>query len=403
MGRVQFLAVAALSTACGFREIDEPPCFAYVVASDSHSCARTTEGALYCWGNNQYGQLGTGDTEPRDRPTRIGADLFGNEVAGIYVPSGSGGSSTRTAFTCARLTDGSLWCWGANEYGQLGTGDSASRSLPHNVAPDRLNNDVHAASLGSGFTCVRQNDNSIFCWGANESGQLGTGDYERRLLPEQVDPEGLGTDVRYLATGASHACARKTDGTIWCWGSNQFGQLGTGDMQPRLTPFEIGREQFESTADVIAAGGLHTCATRTDAELFCWGANQYGQLGAGHTGSQTVPNPVDLEGLAGGVPLVSVGGQHTCAAKADGSLWCWGNNLAGQLGNGRTDNSSEPVQVDPAVMDGAISVIYAGGMHTCARNVDGSVWCWGDNQFGQLGIGHGAQSAIPEQVSDRCL
>lgn len=391
---------AVLLVSCtGFREVPiDDACFVYVVAGDSHTCGRKTDGSLWCWGDNQYGQLGTGDTDPHPKPVRV--DLLGDQVAGIYLPAGTGDISSRTAFSCARKTEGSLFCWGNNEYGQLGTGDANNRLQPTRV--ESLGGDVHAASLGSGFACARKNDNSIWCWGANESGQLGTGDTDHRDVPVEVDPTGLGDNVRYLSTGSAHVCARKTDGTVYCWGENGAGQLGVGDTDRRLLPTAVEATELMNNADVIVTGGAHSCAAKSDGSLFCWGANQYGQLGAGDLAPHLVPTRVALDGLAGGVPLLSAGGNHTCAGIADGTLECWGDNRAGQLGDQTKMNRKLPHAVVARELGMSIAVIYAGGSHTCARTNDGAVFCWGSNEYGQLGIGSGPSSNVPVVVAAAC-
>lgn len=403
-GGAKSAAIAAVIGlgSCGFREIpSEPACFEYVVASDTHSCGRKTDGTLWCWGNNQHGQLGTGDTASQVAPVRVDPEGLGSDVAGVYVPSGSGGISTRTAFTCARKTDGTLWCWGSNEYGQLGTGDRDARLRPTQVTG--LGTDVHAASLGGAFGCARKTDNTLWCWGANEAGQLGTGDKQDRLSPVEVDPSGLGASVRRFSTGAAHTCARRTDNTLYCWGANEAGQLGTGDTELAMSPTRVDTSSLGATADVVVTGAAHTCVTLSDTAIDCFGANQFGQLGLGADPSPRLhPERVDLPGFAGGVPMITAGGRHTCAGKTDGSLWCWGDNRAGQLGVGTRANSGVPVQVDAAGMGAQVAVVYAGGAHTCVRNIDNSVWCWGSNEYGQLGIGAGPGSEVPVQVAPSC-
>jgi alpha-tubulin suppressor-like RCC1 family protein len=395
------LVFTALLGACGFREVPlEPACFLYVVGSDSHSCARKSDGTLWCWGSNQYGQLGTGDTDPRYEPTEVHLDSLGSDVGGIYVPVGTGDVSSRTAFTCALKTDGTLWCWGNNEYGQLGTGDTRNRLTPVQVR--ELGADVHAASLGSGFACARKNDYSLWCWGANESGQLGTGDTDTRTKPTRADTGDLALAVRRLSIGTTHTCVRKTDNTLWCWGDNRSGQLGTGDTMTRLVPTQIDPLNM-TNIDVIVTGGAHSCAMRSDATLWCWGANQYGQLGLDDFMPRASPVQVDLASFAGGVPSVTAGGNHTCAAQTDGTLFCWGDNRAGQLGNGGAENSAVPVQVDISALGKDVYLVYAGGRHTCTRNNDSSLWCWGGNEYGQLGIGRSGPSArTPERVAPAC-
>lgn len=389
---------AASTGACGFREIPlEPACFVYVVASDTHTCARKTDGTLWCWGDNRYGQLGLGDVEPRALPAMV--EELGSEVAGIYLPVGSGVISTRTAFTCARKTDGTLWCWGNNENGQLGLGDTSNRLSPTRVTS--LGDDVHAAALGSAFGCARKTDSSILCWGANESGQLGLGDTTERSTPVEVDL-GPGPAARYLTTGVAHTCARMTDGTLRCWGNNAFGQLGTGDNEPHSLPVAIDTGGPPSGVDVVVAGGQHTCVTHTDSTLACFGDNRYGQLGTGDDAPRSSATPVPFPQLAGGIPLITAGGSHTCVGRTDGTVWCFGANASGQLGNGGTDNSSTPTEVTGELLAAGVAVVYAGGQHTCARTIDSALVCWGSNEYGQLGVGGGPGSPVPVAISSGC-
>jgi alpha-tubulin suppressor-like RCC1 family protein len=394
-------AAALLVAGCGFKKVaSTPPCYAYIVASDSHTCARRTDGTLRCWGNNQYGQLGLGeDTSPRSTPTEV-PDLAGATGA-VYVPTGIGMISSRTASTCARKRDGTLWCWGNNQYGQLGLGDTAIRLRPTQVDPERIGNGAHIVSGGAGFTCTQKTDFTLWCWGSNDYGQLGTGDSTPSLVPVQVDPQALGSEVDLVYTGASHTCAVKKDLTLWCWGRNQYGQLGLGDTRSRNRPTQV-IVGLGSGVLLAFAGAEHTCAVKSDMTLWCWGNNQYGQLGTGDTSLRTGPTPISFADLTDNVSLVTAGGSHTCAAKTDGSLWCWGNNQYGQLGTGDRQPSPRPVPVDTSGLGGGVEVVYAGGNHTCARTGTNELWCWGNNQYGQLGVEGGGDRTAPEKVAEAC-
>jgi alpha-tubulin suppressor-like RCC1 family protein len=402
MRLLSFILCAAsapiLLSGCGFRKVNPTTaCFVYVVTSDSHTCARKTDGTLWCWGNNQYGQLTGSDAGPQLAP--IPVTSLGGTVARIYLPSAVGTISSRTAFTCVRRTDASLWCWGNNEHGQLGTGDNATRRMPVSVAPQVIGNALDAVSSGAGFACARKTDGTLWCWGSNAYGQLGTGGTAPSAVPVQVDPRGLGAEVAQIYAGESHVCAVKTDGTLWCWGNNAYGQLGTGDTRPRSAPAQVDPQGMGAGVAVVFAGANHTCAVMTDSTLWCWGNNQFGQLGVGDQRTRLSPARVDFADVGPGVSVVTAGGNHTCAAKTDGTLWCWGNNQYGQLGSGQAGGSATPVSVD---LPAAVSVVYAGGTHTCARTTDSALWCWGSNQYGQLGIAAGASSNVPMRIAPSC-
>src|SRR5262249_22315593 len=160
-----------------------------------------TDGTLWCWGNNQYGQLGTGDTNPRKIPFQV-KGLSG--VTGVYLPTATGVVSSRTATSCARRNDSTLWCWGNNDSGQLGTNDTELRLEPKQADPNGLDSNFHDMSAGAAFSCLRRTDNTVWCWGANEAGQLGLGDHERRLVPTQLAPEILPAIAQVYA-GENHA------------------------------------------------------------------------------------------------------------------------------------------------------------------------------------------------------
>ena len=392
--QVVLAAMLGLATAgCGFKKITSTSaCFAYIVTSDTHTCARKTDSTLWCWGGNQYGQLGIGnDPSPRPEPTFV--DTLGSTAARIYLPTAIGMSSTRTAFTCSRRSDSTLWCWGQNQDGQLGTGDMDARTRPTRIAPETFAGDVHSVAAGAGFACARRNDGTVWCWGQNEQGQLGLNDTARRLEPAQVAPEIFAGDATQVAAGGAHACALKADSTLWCWGHNQFGQLGTADTRPHRIPTRVSG--FGNDVAIVFAGADHTCAVKTDASLWCWGQNQYGQLGLGDTRSRSAPARVDFTDLGTGVTVVSGGAPHACAVKTDGSLWCWGGNQFGQLGRGDRQQSADPVQVRlPSGV--TIAQVYAGGTHTCARSVQNALYCWGANEYGQLGARPDASGAVLE-------
>jgi len=278
-----------------------------------------------------------------------------------------------------------VWCWGYNYYGQLGDGTTTNRLTP--VQVQNLSGVVQVAE-GLYHTCALKQDNTVWCWGSNDYGQLGDGTTTQKLTPVQV--QNL-SGVVQVATGSYHTCAVKQDGTVWCWGNNAYGRLGDGTTINRYTPVQV--KNLTGVVQV-AAGGSHTCALRQDGTVWCWGWNSYGQLGDGTTINRYTP--VLVQNLSGVVQVTVGGYTHTCALKQDGTVWCWGDNHSGKLGDGTTTDRYTPVLVQN--LSGVVQVT-GGYAHTCALKGDGTVWCWGQNYYGQLGDGTTTQRLTPVQVS----
>ncbi len=299
--------------------------------------------------------------------------------------------------TCARLQDGTVRCWGRNDEGQLGDGTTTNASTP--VAVPGVGG--AAAVSGGGFhTCARFPDGTLECWGRNDSGQLGDPATTSFSSVTPVRVTGITTAIAVTA-GGFHTCALLADGTVQCWGENDFGQLGNGTSDPvpgspttvNPTPVTVSGM---TTAVAISAGGWHTCALLRDGRVQCWGQNTYGQLGDGATIAPSAPSrsptPVTVTGITTAVAM-EAGIFHTCALLADGTLQCWGRNDEGRLGNGTTANSSTPTTVSGITP----AAVAPGAEHACAILRDGTVRCWGDNNWGQLGNNSaaGATSTTP--------
>lgn len=238
--------------------------------------------------------------------------------------------------SCAIKTDASLWCWGQNISGQVGDGTNVSKSSPVQVVA--LSNATSDVSLGSLHTCAKRSNGTLWCWGGNSEGQLGIGTTLDTTTPEQV--VALTNAAAGVAIGGDHSCASKTDGTVWCWGWNQRGQLGDGTTTSKSAPAQV---VGLAGATRIAAGRYQNCAVKTDGTSWCWGWNLYGQLGDGTKVDK--PAPVQVSSLGNAVADVSPGREHTCALKTDGTVWCWGRNSDGQIGNGTSVDTVLPVQV----------------------------------------------------------
>ena len=263
---------------------------------------------------------------------------------------------------------------------------------------------VSAVDLGAFYSCALLQDGSVRCWGANDSGQLGDGTTTNSSTP--VAAAGI-TGAGAVSSGGFHTCARFPNGTLQCWGRNNAGQLGpavTGDRS--LTPVQV----TGVTATAVSAGGFHTCALPGDGTVLCWGANDLGQLGNGTvspTADTSNPTPVTVSGITADNPAValSAGGWYTCALLQNGTIRCWGDNTYGQLGNGAilvSPSPSSPVTPTPTpvAVNGITTAvaIEAGVFHMCALLRDGTMQCWGGGEEGRLGNGSTANSSTPTTV-----
>jgi alpha-tubulin suppressor-like RCC1 family protein len=337
-----------------------------VAAAGVHACARKSDGTLWCWPYNATGQLGDGTTTNKLVPVQVAA--LGTTV--VEVTAGYG-------HTCARKSDGTVWCWGSNAFGELGdgtiSGTAPTCQYPYICKPSP----VQVAALGTSVveiaastdnTCARKSDGKVWCWGSNANGELGNGTTSGQSChngtpcqPSPAEVTVLGTSAVELAAGYNHICARKNDGTLWCWGNNANGQLGDGTTtgQTCFSGYPCKPSPQEATGlgtnvVEVAAGGSyhsaylgHTCARKSDDTLWCWGSNVYGQLGNGATGGQSCyngyacePSPGQVTALGSSAVSVAAGVDSSCAVKDDGTLWCWGGNVFGQLGNGTTNGQS---------------------------------------------------------------
>ncbi|HEX5129004.1 MAG TPA: hypothetical protein VFV90_04625, partial [Usitatibacter sp.] len=309
-------------------------------------------------------------------------------VATATTVASAAGVSAGYGHSLALAADGTVRSWGDDSWGALGLGRSLATPSPTPVVG--LANVVQVVAGGE-FTAALKADGTVWAWGRNDFGQLGDGTFVARSLPVQV--LGL-TGVVQISAGRYHMMARRADGSVWTWGSNNFGEQGD-DEPGRTTP---GRVAGVFNAVEIEAGSYHSMALTDGGTVLAWGANDYGQLGDGNV---TDPyrgrfQPAPVVGLDN-VAHVSGGGFHSVAVKVDGSVWAWGANDGGQVGDGTTvARRPLPTQV-PGLA--AVVEVSAGYIHTAVRKIDGTVWTWGDASYGQLGDGgEYAVRASPVQV-----
>jgi len=299
-----------------------------VCAGEEHTCAVAEPGTLYCWGNNAFGQLGLGDNNPSDEPVEVRAITRVRRVA-------CGGDAT-----CA-LRDGRLYCWGSNkDLFSGGGGDVEDQPLfigtPVEVLPDEHWKQL---SLGAAHGCAIRTDGALYCWGQNSSGQLGLGNATAVAQPRQV---GQSDEWRQVSAGEHHTCAVDESDALYCWGGNAERELGLGSsMRSRSEPSRVGED---SDWQSVSVGAAHSCAIKVQGgALYCWGSNDRGQLGSSGSGTSTgQPRAIqsDLRYRS-----VDAGKFHTCAIAAAQDQFCWGDNTEGQLGVGDTNLRTGPTLV----------------------------------------------------------
>jgi len=340
-----------------------------LAAGGSHGCATLENGTARCWGANESGQLGTGDTMPSLRPIAV-TGLAG--TASIAAGLGRRHSCTRHS--------GGVRCWGSNQQGELG--DPSRGSQAPTAGAVVLLQQVTELGLGAEHGCAVITDGSIRCWGANGSGRLGDGTTTSRPTPVRVAGLAAATSV---VAGQDHTCALLADGTVRCWGANESGQLGDGTTVDQHTAALRVVGLNDAVVDV-SAGGRSACAVIRDGAVLCWGANESGQLGDGSLLSRSLPVRVRNVSAAVGV---AVGERHACALLSTPGgrvVRCWGANTRGQLGDGSVTPRFEAGDVSG--LQGLTPVeITAGPGHTCVVLDDRTARCWGANDAGQLGDG----------------
>ncbi len=361
-----------------------------VVAGNNLTLALKTSGSTYVWGENTWGQTANGNlTTPQSTPLALAGAATWKSVA------------TGGFHTLGIKTDGTLWAWGLNFNGQLGNGQSGSISpgqpkyspipVKIGVATDWLvvgAGDGHSLGIKGTTTPV------LMAWGQNASGQLGLGNTNPVSLPTQiVVTVPSGRQWASLACSAGYSLALRSDGVVFGWGDNNNGQLGQLNGPTQLNaPTAINLLTVQTLS--IAAGTSHVAAIGQDNTLWMWGSNVSGQLGKGPSGTPTIYTvPAQI-----GTDLwvaVACGGAHTLAIRlADQTLWTWGSNSDGQLGDGTTTDANAPHQIGTSRW----VAVAAGKLHSMAIDTNGALWAWGRNAEGQLGNGTTAAVLVPTQI-----
>ncbi|WP_243310361.1 C10 family peptidase [Fundidesulfovibrio agrisoli] len=362
-------------------------------AGNAHTLALKSDGTVWAWGNNAYGQLGTGDTTDRRTPARI-PGLTGV----VALAAGS-------MHSLALKSDGTVWAWGRNNAGQLGTGDLSDRPTPTQVAFTGLNGATITAidASGSNTSLAIDSNQNVWAWGQNDLGQLGNGSNTNSAVPGQVvsSQGGYVTGATTISAGQDHCLAHCGGKGLWAWGSNSDGQLGVPSASLASSNTAVKVPSISGIRSVSSGKG-YSLALKVDGMVWSWGGNQFGQLGLGNTTDQSAPSLIpNLSNVAN----VSANAQHSLALMLDGTVKAWGDNTYGQLGLGDTVQRNSPVKVPS--LSGMKGLQAGGGApgagelgHSMAVANSGDLYVWGCDSSGQLGDGGTAQRATPRIVTN---
>ena len=378
-----------------------------VSAGAFHTCALRSDGAVECWGEGDSGQLGNGAMGNSSNPVMVSGLTNAIQI------------SAAKYHTCAVRNDGTVWCWGLNDFGELGNNSTTTSSVPvqvRGVGGTGFLTGVSSVSANGKFTCALISaSQSVVCWGHNQAGQLGIGATDNNVHSTPAYVVGVGGggtlgNVSAITTGANHACALLSGGGVDCWGLNDHGQLGNNSTADTNRPVQVvgaGGGGTLSGVTQISGGRMHVCA-RIGGTIYCWGRNDNGELGNGTTTTSSFP--VQTLNIATATQI-NAGEYHSCVRLQDGTAQCWGAAAFGQIGDGTTSDTSTPVSViGPGgfgILSGIGSVSAGGGdinetndfEHTVALMDDGTVVSWGQNNYGQLGDGTTTMSIFPVGVA----
>ncbi len=375
---------------CDSTKTCQAGCVTDVSLGRHHMCVVEYDHTVRCAGADDTGQLGNGSAGSASTAFTQALDATGPISDATAVTAGRG-------FSCAIRAGGTVWCWGYGGDGELGNGMYADSRVAVQVlttAPAPLTG-MEQVVMGRYHACARGSDGSVWCWGYNNDGELGDGTNSGRANAAQITTL---TNVKAIASGEYHACALDGDGHVLCWGYNSAGEIGDGTQNNALAPVHI----LDATA--VATGFEHTCALLSDTTIKCWGLNRRRWIGTGVPRDTNTLTPTPVLAPDGTSPYTGAKaialGAVTCALREDGHVDCVGDDIHGQVGHGGTDLMA------PVIRDGselsAIDAITAHYAHVCAHRDDGSILCWGRNSEGEFGDGTVVNRSEPEPLGATC-
>jgi alpha-tubulin suppressor-like RCC1 family protein len=333
---------------------------------------------LWTWGDNGSGQLGNNTTT-----------INGNPAQTISFGTNWKQGSCGDGHVATIKTDGTLWTWGINTYGQLGDSLTFSKSTPAQTTAGGTN--WKQSACGTYHTAAIKTDGTLWLWGSNFYGEIGNNTINNYASPIQTT--AFGSNWKQVTCGNSLTAAIKADGTLWTWGLNSSGQLGDNGIVKKSSPVQT--TAFGSNWKQVSCGGQHIAAIKTDGTLWTWGYNLYGQLG-----NNTITNnssPIQTIAYGTNWKQVACGNFHTVAIKTDGTLWTWGYNTHGELGDNSINHKSSPVQT--TAFGSNWKQVAGGKEHTTAIKTNGTLWCWGRNAWGDIGDNTTTDRSSPVQTT----
>lgn len=350
-----------------------------------HACAVSTDDDIYCWGFNREGTLGDGTLTDSGTPVKVLAGEIPANSQIVDIESG-------WYFTCAKTDENKVYCWGANSGQELGNDSGVDSNTPVEITNLVIPDDTTISSWSSAVNtqCAITNKNgAIYCWGDNMSGELGLGTSNNKNSPTATwnGEMPTGVDVQKVVVGNFHGCLLATNNKVYCWAHSQI------DNDSNV-PVEVPQGEIPDGVTLvdIISGWSSNCVIGDDGWAYCWGYDYGGNLGNGTEGNKLTPTAISQGEIPDGVTIETVvsGGRYSCALSSNDKVYCWGDNTYGQLGNGTTTSSTTPVEVLQGAIPGGVTIksiaeMTSGGYHTCVIGSNNIAYCWGENNYGQIG------------------
>ena len=345
-------------------------------STKNHACINQKSGQMLCWGDGLNGKLGTASASDESTPVPTSSSNAYNEIKDTYSVV------TATSHTCSLTNSGKVYCWGEGDDSRLGQGSTTDSNAPIKVLfPEHRA--VEMIATHDAHNCAIVDDGNVYCWGKNTDGQIGEGN-QSTWFGNPTKVTGLGDSMASaISVGDGFSCAVLDNGSTYCWGKNNLGQLGDGTNTDSTQPGMPTMMPWSNSAVTISSGKSHSCAILVNGQVACWGWNSYGQLGDNTLVDRSTPVIAQLPSSKDAV-MIDVGASHTCAVMNDGSMYCWGLNANGQLADGTTAFKKVPTQSQLPLGKSAV-IVSAGESHTCVLTNDSAVYCVGSNSEGQLG------------------
>lgn len=369
-------------------------------AGGRHNCVLKMNNDFYCWGKNNFGQIGNSLSDEVSVKSPLLIENFLSSSEKIVT------LSLAYTHSCLLTNIGNVFCWGNNSSGGVGISQSVSKVYSPVMIDLALPSEDKVLSISAGghHSCAITSGKEVFCWGNNNKGQLGVNSVDIfRDVPSLVDQTNLASDEYFidLKLAFLHSCGITNLHRVYCWGSNQNGELGNGSSDPLAllpTLVDVSMLDFDDEPAKIFSGYYSNCFISKKNKSYCWGSNMNGSLGLGTIGG-TYPLPEiinDFSTPQNYFTSFSLGFYFNCGVTNLGKVYCWGRNNSGQLGDGSLDDRSSPTPVDTSLSFRSVRV---GDYHSCAESTSGKMLCWGSNNDGQLGLGNSASSSSPLPVS----